>query len=140
VFTSPLEDTRPLFLAPAAPASSGESPRDGGTLGGIARRRVLFHEAAEVIRRDYADPDLTVDGLARAVFSSRRQLQRAFTEAGTTVRAYIFEVRMRRAAELLQAGEHPVSRVSRMVGYRQPAQFAKAFSRRYGVPPSRFGS
>ena len=119
-------------------ATQFDSPGEDSLLGGLARRRVLFHEAAEVIRREFADGDLTVDAIARSVFSSRRQLQRAFTEAGTTVRGYLFEVRMRQAAELLSRGDHPVSAVSRMVGYRQPAQFAKAFARRFGVPPSRW--
>ena len=30
----------------------------------------------------------------------------------------------------------PVARVARAVGYRQPAQFSKAFRRHHGVPPS----
>ena len=107
-------------------------------LAGPDRRRSLYQEATEVIHRSYGDYDLSVDTLAQSVFSSRRQLQRAFTEAGTTVRSYVFEVRMARAAELLREGDLPVAAVSRAVGYRQPAQFAKAFARRYGVPPSRW--
>jgi AraC-like DNA-binding protein len=54
------------------------------------------------------------------------------------VRSYIYEVRMDRPAEMMQDGDTAVADVSRAVGYRQPAQFAKAFARRYGVPPSRW--
>jgi AraC family transcriptional regulator, regulatory protein of adaptative response / methylphosphotriester-DNA alkyltransferase methyltransferase len=45
---------------------------------------------------------------------------------------------MRKARELLADGSIPVREVARRVGYRQPAQFAKAFRRHYGAPPSRF--
>jgi two-component system response regulator YesN len=45
---------------------------------------------------------------------------------------------MERAATLLRFGSLPVARVATMVGYRQPAQFAKAFRRHHGRAPSSF--
>ena len=48
------------------------------------------------------------------------------------------KVRMRRAPELLREGDLPVGDVANAVGYRQPAQFAKAFRRHHGAPPSTF--
>jgi two-component system response regulator YesN len=45
---------------------------------------------------------------------------------------------MARAAELLAERELPVNRVASAVGYRQPAQFAKAFRRHHGRPPSAY--
>jgi AraC family transcriptional regulator of adaptative response / methylphosphotriester-DNA alkyltransferase methyltransferase len=102
------------------------------------RRRTLFEEAAEVIEAEYAR-DLSLDEVALRIAASRRQLQRSFAEAGaTTFRTYLQEVRMARAAELLRSGTLPVNRVARAVGYRQPAQFAKAFRRHHGAPPSAF--
>ena len=65
--------------------------------------------------------------------SSRRQLQRAFAEVGrTTFREHLAKVRMTRVAELLAAGSLPVREVAQRVGYRQPAQSAKAFRRHIG--------
>jgi AraC-like DNA-binding protein len=102
------------------------------------RRRTLFHEAKAIIDREYAS-DLALDDVARRVAASRRQLQRSFAEAGeTTFRTYLQRVRMARAAELLREGSLPVNRVASAVGYRQPAQFAKAFRRHHGAPPSAF--
>ena len=43
---------------------------------------------------------------------------------------------MRHAARLLREGAIPVREVAQSVGYRQPAQFAKAFRRHHGTPPS----
>ena len=102
------------------------------------RRRALYQEAAKVIRDDYS-LQLSLGALARRVATSRRQLQRAFAEAGeTSFRSYLQRVRMARARELLMEGSLPVHRVASSVGYRQPAQFAKAFRRHHGAPPSSF--
>jgi len=104
----------------------------------VARRRAIFEDAASIIDREYAR-ELNLDDVARRIAASRRQLQRAFAEAGdTTFRSYLREVRMSRAAELLTTDTMPVNQVARAVGYRQPAQFAKAFRRHHGRPPSAF--
>jgi len=104
----------------------------------VQRRRALFLDAARIIEVEYPDK-LALDDIARRVATSRRQLQRAFTEAGeTSFRSYLQRVRMDRAAELLREGRSPVNQVASAVGYRQPAQFAKAFRRHHGAPPSTF--
>lgn len=104
----------------------------------VDRRRQLYFEAVEIVEREYRD-DLSLDGLAQRLASSRRQLQRAFAEAGhTTFRTYLQRVRMARAAELLRDPSLPVNRIASAVGYRRPAQFAKAFRRHHGRPPSDF--
>ena len=75
------------------------------------------------------------------VASSRRQLQRAYAEIGeTTFRDHLTRVRMQKAAEMLQSRSLTVREVAHRVGYRQPAQFAKAFRRHQGVAPSDFRS
>ena len=104
----------------------------------VERRRALFEDAARIVREEYFQP-LALDDVARRIGSSRRQLQRAFAEAGeTTFRTYLQKMRMVRAAQLLRADSTPVHRVALAVGYRQPAQFAKAFRRHHGAPPSAF--
>ncbi len=100
------------------------------------RRRAVFEEAVQIIERDYAT-DLDLDALARRIATSRRQLQRVFAEVGeTSFRAYLAKVRMEHAARLLREAPIPVREVAQSVGYRQPAQFAKAFRRHHGRLPS----
>ena len=104
----------------------------------VQRRRELFLEAISIVDGEYCEK-LSLDDIARRVATSRRQLQRSFAEAGeTSFRSYLQKVRMERAAELLREGDSPVNRVATAVGYRQPAQFAKAFRRHHGAPPSEF--
>jgi AraC family transcriptional regulator, regulatory protein of adaptative response / methylphosphotriester-DNA alkyltransferase methyltransferase len=104
----------------------------------IRLRTSLFHEAAEIVDREFA-ADLSLDDIARRVASSRRQLQRAYAEIGqTTFRDHLTRVRMQKAAEMLSTRTLTVREVAHRVGYRQPAQFAKAFRRYQGVAPSDF--
>ena len=65
--------------------------------------------------------------------------KRAYSEIGeTTFRDHLTTVRMEKAAELLTARGLTIREVAFRVGYRQPAQFAKAFRRHHGVSPSDF--
>ena len=100
------------------------------------RRRTLFEEALDAIRRDYADQSLSLADIAHSIATSRRQLQRVLSEQGTSFRAELQRERMTRAAYMLRDPALPVSVVARAVGYRQAAQFSKAFRRHFGRPPS----
>jgi AraC-like DNA-binding protein len=104
----------------------------------IRLRTSLFEDAVAIVENEYAS-DLSLDDIARRVASSRRQLQRAYSEIGdTTFREHLTAVRMERAAELLRMRGLTVRDVAHRVGYRQPAQFAKAFRRHHGIAPSDF--
>ena len=104
----------------------------------VELRSSLYADATAIVEREYA-ADLSLDDIARRVASSRRQLQRAYSEIGeTTFREHLTRVRMDRAAELLERRSMTVREVAHRVGYRQPAQFAKAFRRHLGVAPSDF--
>ena len=98
----------------------------------------MYDDAVAIVDTEYA-ADLSLDDIARRVASSRRQLQRAYAEIGrTTFREHLTGVRMERAAEMLQTRGLTVREVAHRVGYRQPAQFAKAFRRHHGLAPSDF--
>ena len=106
----------------------------------VRHRTSLFEDAVAIVEHDFAS-ELSLDDIARRVASSRRQLQRAYAEIGnTTFRDHLTGVRMDRAAGLLAARGMTVREVAYRVGYRQPAQFAKAFRRHHGMAPSDFRS
>jgi transcriptional regulator GlxA family with amidase domain len=134
--------------APSAPARAAGS-RSGSGRGAVpgrvqrpatpGRRGALLAEATLAIEERFADPDLALGEVARQIATSERQLQRVFAElAGTAFRDEVAAVRMQHAASLLQETDLPVAEIARRVGYRQAAQFAKAFRRHHGMAPSRF--
>jgi AraC-like DNA-binding protein len=106
----------------------------------IRHRTSLFEEATSIVESEYSS-DLSLDDIARRVASSRRQLQRAYAEIGnTTFREHLTAIRMERAADMLRNRGQTVRDVAHRVGYRQPAQFAKAFRRHHGSSPSAYRS
>jgi AraC family transcriptional regulator, regulatory protein of adaptative response / methylphosphotriester-DNA alkyltransferase methyltransferase len=106
----------------------------------IRHRTSLYEDATAIVETDFAT-DLSLDDIARRVASSRRQLQRSYAEIGrTTFREHLTAVRMERAADMLSTRGLTVREVAHRVGYRQPAQFAKAFRRHHGVSPSTYRS
>ncbi len=104
----------------------------------IRQRAALFDDATEVVKRDFAS-DLSLDDVARRIATSRRQLQRIYAEVGnTTFRDQLTQIRMERAAEMLSANGGTVREVANRVGYKQAAQFAKAFRVHHGMSPSEY--
>jgi AraC family transcriptional regulator of adaptative response / methylphosphotriester-DNA alkyltransferase methyltransferase len=136
-----LEDPDALTGPPLEPEPR---PREPAVAGGRrqrvatpARRAALLADATLVMEAHYPDPTLSLDDVARAIATSSRQLQRVFAElAGSAFREELAAMRMQHGAELLLTTELPVAEVARRVGYRQAAQFAKAFRRQHGVSPS----
>ena len=107
--------------------------------GTFATRRRLYLLARVVVARHYRQA-LTLGGVAEALSSSPRQLQRAYAQFGEiTFQEDLLARRMAAAAELLiEQRAIPVRDVARLVGYRQPPHFAVAFRRRYGLSPADF--
>ena len=103
------------------------------------RRQELAADVMRLVEADYADPDFTLDDVAHHVASSRRQLQRVLPEIlGMDFRTYLRRHRMRCASELLTTTPMAVGDIARRVGYRQSAQFSKAFRREHGQNPQEF--
>ena len=104
----------------------------------VASRSQLLRDARAIMREEY-DRDLSLDDVAGRIATSRRHLQRVFAEiADSGFRGELAAIRMERAAELLATTPLPVADVARRVGYRQSAQFAKAFRAHHGMVPSAY--
>src|SRR5438105_7073297 len=105
----------------------------------VAARRRLYLLARVVVARHYRRR-LTLAVVAGALASSPRQLQRAYAQFGeVSFHEDLLARRMAAAAVLLL--EQPaiaIADVARLVGYRQPSHFARAFRRRYGLAPAGF--
>ena len=81
---------------------------------------------------------LTLDTIARACGLNRAKLTRGFRQAfGSTVADAIADRRLQGAHRLLLATDLPVSSIGYRCGYSNNASFTRAFSRRYGVAPTR---
>lgn len=89
------------------------------------------------IVENYDRHDADLNDLCREAGWSRRQVQRVFAANGTSFRSWLTRYRMNRASRLLLA-TRTVRDVASDVGYKQPAQFARAFARQFGLTPSEY--
>lgn len=81
----------------------------------------------------------TVESLADVGHMSRSTFARHFEQCfGRTPMDYVRDVRLRRAAQLLQTGALPVDTVASKVGYASRSQFSHAFQGQYGCAPAEF--
>ena len=91
-----------------------------------------------VMRLVHAAPhrDWTVHSMARESGLSRSAFADRFrTVVGQPPLQYVTEIRMQKAAELLEMTDIPVKRIAAQVGYESVSAFSSAFKRRFGVPP-----
>jgi LacI family transcriptional regulator len=124
---------RPILIAP-----KGMSVRQSSD--------VLAVEAPDVavaVRyiRDHACEGGTVEGMVRDLMVSRTSLERHFLKTlGRSPKAEMERVRFERAKLLLTETPYKLERIASMLGFSTPAQFATAFKRYHGCPPSDYRS
>ena len=85
------------------------------------------------------DSDLRVEALAERAAMSPRNFARFFRrEIGLTPAAYVEELRVERARQLLEESADPIESVSARCGFGTPETMRRAFGRRVGVPPAEY--
>jgi transcriptional regulator GlxA family with amidase domain len=90
---------------------------------------------------DNLDTDLRVEALAERAAMSPRNFARFFRrETGITPAAYVEELRVERARQLLEESAEPVELVSGRCGFGTPETMRRAFARRIGVSPAEYRS
>jgi AraC-like DNA-binding protein len=80
----------------------------------------------------------TATDLACALGLSREHLRRRLAVHGTTPRALLTRLRMRRARDLLEDTTHDLTGIARFSGYRSASAFIGAFKRAHGCTPGRW--
>lgn len=81
----------------------------------------------------------TIERLAGKSNLSRSAFAERFVRrVGTPPAAYIAQVRLQSAADLLQYTTEPISAIAHEIGYDSEAAFSRAFSKRYSLPPSKW--
>ncbi len=100
--------------------------------------RNLMLRARQYVNVHYAEC-IALNDIADALHVSPYHLSHVFSrESDFSLFAYLMQVRMDKAKELLLAGRHNVSEVSRAVGYQDPNYFSKAFRKHVGQSPRQY--
>jgi signal transduction histidine kinase/DNA-binding response OmpR family regulator len=99
----------------------------------------FLQKAIDVIENNISDPDLDIDRFAVEIGVSRMQLYRklnALTEM--TVKEFIRNIRLKRAAQLLVQRKMNVSEVAYAVGFRDLSHFRKCFRQEFNMSASEY--
>lgn len=98
----------------------------------------IVKEAVQYLKDNYAR-DVSVRDVAAQVHLSERQTARRFREAtGFSIKAYLIDLRLKIASQLLLKQNMTVSQVANAVGYTDVRYFTTLFRRQKGLTPSAF--
>ena len=96
-------------------------------------------EAKQYILDHYQDPELSVDVICRQLHMSPAYFSTVFKrETGQTYIAYLTEVRLDKAVELLNTTDDKTYVIAQKVGYQEQNYFSYVFKKRFGISPTKF--
>lgn len=99
----------------------------------------VMEKAKEYIMENYQDPDLSVEQLCRYLHMSPAYFSTMFKKAtGQTYVAYLTEVRLNKAVELLNKTDDKTYVIASKVGYQEQNYFSYVFKKKFGVSPTRY--
>jgi two-component system, response regulator YesN len=97
----------------------------------------LYEAAKEFIHTNYADPDLTVEGIAGHLYIDASYLRKIFKREGDMpVSDYLTYIRMQKAKKLINGNQIKLIDIAEKTGYRDPGYFSKCFKKQFGVTPT----
>lgn len=101
----------------------------------------LTHRAIRIIEEHLDDPDFNVQKLARELSHSQSNLYRKIKQVtDKSLVEFIRDVRLRKAAQLLNENELSVAQIAYSVGFTDVKYFRRHFKKLYQVNPSEFSS
>lgn len=99
----------------------------------------LLNRMLEIVEAYLADADFNVEKMADILCMSRSTLHRKIKAlSGQSSIDFIRTIKLKKAAELIQSGEHSIGEISEMIGIQSPAYFSKLFLKQFGISPSEF--
>lgn len=100
---------------------------------------VFIQRVMKYVEENIDDSELSIDGIAAFIGMSRSSMFKKIKSlTGLAPVDFLKEVRLQRAAQLIETEEFNVSQVAYMVGLNDPRYFSKCFKMKFGVSPSEY--
>ena len=98
-----------------------------------------MQQVMQYIEEQMDNSELTIDDFANKLLLSRTVFYRKLKSiVGLTPVDFIRDIRIKRAAQLIDSGEFNVSQVAYMTGFSDPKYFSKCFKKQMGVTPTEY--
>jgi two-component system response regulator YesN len=110
----------------------------------LAEKRIdntqsFVSKAVDYLNENYMDEDLNVEQVCSLLGVSSAYFSTVFKrETGKNFTAYLTDVRMEKAVELLIEKDEKTYIIAREVGYSDPNYFSYVFKKQFGVSPSKY--
>lgn len=99
----------------------------------------LLNAIVKYIEEQLSEPGLSVEELSRHVGMSRGSLYYKVLEiTGQTPVEYIRNVKLDKAAQLLESSDYNVAQIAYTTGFGTPSYFSRIFKARFGMLPSEY--
>ena len=96
-------------------------------------------EARRYVENHYQDPSLFVEMICRELHMSPAYFSTMFRKVtGQTYIAYLTEVRLQKAVELLNETDDKTYVIAQKVGYQEQNYFSYVFKKRFGISPTKY--
>ena len=101
--------------------------------------RQVIQDAKQYIQDNYQNPDLSVEMICRHLHMSPAYFSTVFKkETGQAYIAYLTDVRLNKAVELLNKTDDKTYIIASKVGYQEQNYFSYVFKKKFGVSPTRY--
>ena len=107
----------------------------------VTQREALRERIKQHVMRHLADPDLSVEQIARALNVSRRHLYNAFADEPDGVAGFLLARRIeacRLAFDDPKLADRSITEVALAFGFSNPAHFSRVFRNHAGMSPSAY--
>lgn len=106
------------------------------TAGQQASRNIseLSTQVKELIELNYQNPEFTLDAVSKLLYISHSYMCKIFKEqVGCTPIAYLIDIRLKKAGELLANHNYSIKELCQAVGFGDELYFMKRFKQHYGM-------
>ena len=101
--------------------------------------RKFMDKLVELMEKNMDNGDLIVDDLVHELAVSRSVFfKKLKTLTGMAPIEFIKEMRVKRAAKLIETGDYSMTQIAYMVGINDPRYFSKCFKQHYGMTPTEY--
>jgi DNA-binding response OmpR family regulator/two-component sensor histidine kinase len=99
----------------------------------------LLKECIKIVEENLADPDFNIDAVASSVGLGRTTFYKKLKSlTGLAPVEFVRDMRLKRAKQLLDAGEHSISEIAYMVGFNSSGYFSTCFKDQYKSSPTEY--